>query len=228
LKYDTHKSEFATDLCDSLQKLAAIGPKLVLMSVEGGIREANHILCTSLPKINLGIPNLCPPCDIPETECPPHCVCEIGWKACRGQRLQATIQVKNTAKVARPFNFTATPFQGPGNPNKAVELAPPNALLQPRQSVTVTVTFTVAPEFQAGQFYYAEVLITGAYEQCVRLLMHIYPEVTPHCVVEQGAIPTRIRAHRWYDHFQCEELCEEPRYVQTGPAGVGNPIDVHN
>lgn len=223
MKYQTIESNCATELSDSLQRLVEIGPKLVLMSVESGLsvaRDATHLFTHSLPRIHLGIPYACLPCEIPETECPPHCVCELEWKACRRQNLQATIHVKNTARVARQFTFKATPFQGPGNPNVAVQLTPSNKLLQPRESVAVAVNFTVTPEFQAGQLYYGEVLITGAYEQCVRLVLHIHPEVTPHCIVEQGEIPTRIRAHRWYDHFQCEELCEEPRHTQPGVTGV--------
>lgn len=225
------RSACATDLSDSLRRLTEIGPKLVLMSVESGLnvaKDATNLVCASLPRIPLCIPDICLPCDIPETECPPYCVCEIEWKACRGQKLEATIHVKNIAKVARPFTFAATPFQGPGNPSAAVQIAPPNIVLQPKQSVTITVTFTVGPEFQPGQLYYAEVLITGAYEQCVRLLLHVRQEVTPHCVVEQGEIPTRIRAHRWYHHFQCEEPCDEPDHVHPGRAGAEYRPYVHN
>ena len=208
MKHVTTKSECSPELSDCLIKLTEFGPKLVLLSVESGlkaVKEASNLLTHSLC-----LPKICLPCDIPETECPPYCVCDIEWHACRGQQLKATIQVRNTARVARPFTFTATPFQGPGNPNMAVDLAPPNTVLQPNQTVVVNVTFTVTPEFQAGQYYYGEVVITGAYAQCVRLLMHVRPEETPHCVVDQGEIPTRIRAHRWYHHFQCEEPCAEP------------------
>jgi hypothetical protein len=228
MKQVISRSEYSPELSDCLIRLIEFGPKLVLQSVENNlkaVKEVSNLVSHSLPKWELCLPKICLPCDIPETECPPHCVCDIEWRACRGQQLKATIQVRNTARVARPFTFTATPFQGPGNPNVAVDVAPPNAGLKPNQTVVVTVTFTVSPEFQADQFYYGEVLITGAYEQCVRLLLHIRPDVTPHCVVEQGEIPTRIRAHRWYDHFQCEEPCEEPVASKLGTVGTVPPYN---
>jgi hypothetical protein len=212
MKYVTVKSGPATDLSDTLLRLAEIGPRLVLMSMENSLcmaKETTDLLCL-LPKIQICLPKLCVPCEIPETECPPRCVCELEWEACVGEQLQATIQITNTAAVARTFNFSATPFQGPGNPNKSVQLTPASATLQPNRSVTVNVSFTVTPEFQQGHNYNAEVLIAGAYEQCVRVEMYVRREQRPHCVVKQGEIPTRIVAHDWWKHFQCIELCEPP------------------
>ncbi len=229
----------------TLQNLADVAPRLMTLSAESGrsfakeatsfAREATTLLSASMPKIEIARPKLVPLCDIPETECPPHCVCEIEWHACPQEKLQATIQVTNISKVARVFHFTATPVQGPGNPATPIQLTPASANLAPKQSVTVSAVLPMNNQFQPGQTYTAEVLINGAYEQCVRVTIHVDPEERPHCTVEQGEIPTRIRAHRWYDHFQCSEQCEEPSHTHSGtkvpatgePANViGRPADV--
>jgi hypothetical protein len=77
----------------------------------------------------------------------------------------------------------------------------------------VEVSATVPDEFVDGD-YVAEVFITGSYEQCVELRLGVVPSQKcppgkPRCFcdVVQGDPPVRIRAHRWYDHFQCTEPC---------------------
>jgi hypothetical protein len=181
------------------------------------INEATDIVAASLPRIEfsrIGMGR----CHIPETECPPHCVCRIVWDVSRGEKLRATIDVTNRSPTTRVFNFTATPFRGPNNPATPIQLTPASASLNPNQTVVVTVEFVVTDEFQHCQTYTAEVLIRGAYEQCVHVTCNIEPDKTAHCVVEQGDPPTRIRAHHWHSHFQCEEPCPE---TKTRPTPVG-------
>jgi hypothetical protein len=149
-------------------------------------------------------------CCIPETDCPPYCVCQLNFDTCRGARAHATIRVTNSAKKDQLFTFDATPFQGSSDTGIRPTLSPPSANIGPNQSVIVNVDFTADDKFQAGGRYSSEVKITGQYEQCVRLELTVQPEQTAHCDVRQGEIPTRIHAHRWYDHFQCEEPCFEP------------------
>jgi hypothetical protein len=148
-------------------------------------------------------------CEIPETDCPPYCVCEIAWEAVPGDKLKATIQLTNTRQVPQAFAFTAGPFQGPnGNTGAAVALAPSGINLAAGQSTVVAVTFQVPATFTAGSVYNSEIKITGMYDQCVKVTLRVRPAAPdPHCDVKQGDIPTRIRAHRWYQHFQCEEPC---------------------
>jgi hypothetical protein len=161
-------------------------------------------------------------CAIPETECPPRCVCQIEWEARRGEGLRATIRVTNVGQQARPFTFQAGSFQGSsGDTGVVPTLSPAAATLKPNESVVVGVGLEVGESFQPGQDYDSEVLIRGAYEQCVTLKLHVQPARATHCEVRQGEIPTRIRAHHWYDHFQCEELCFEP--VTQRPPGTDNP-----
>jgi hypothetical protein len=160
-------------------------------------------------------------CHIPETECPSRCACEIKWEGRVGQQQQSTIRVKNTSTSTRNFAFSATPFQGPGNPAVAVTLSPWNASLPPGQSTLVTASFTPTPAFQVGESYEAEMHITGAYEQCVCLHLTVLSAQHAHCEVEQADPPLRVRAHHWFDHFQCAEPCFPRRGPVPAPPHEG-------
>ncbi len=150
-------------------------------------------------------------CEIPETACPPRCVCVIAWHAARGEDVKATIALTNTANKAQVFDIAATTFEGPsGDTGVAATVAPASVNLNANQSATITVTLHVSDTFETGNAYTAEVTLTGQYEQCVQLSLTVCTKRTHHCTVRQGDIPTHIRAHRWYDHFQCEEPCFEP------------------
>lgn len=221
------------DLQALLRELAALGPKLMfelgpkLVSMSARttrdfVEAAGELITNTLPKVEIpSLPGRC--CEIPETECPPRCVCDIRWKACPGGAVQATIQVTNTGSAARNFTFTATPFSGPGNPATAVQVAPPDASLVPGASVTVTAALTVTAAFQPGGHYTAEIRVNGAYEQCVRITLDIETPAAKdcaceHCEVRAGDPPVRIRAHQWYEHFQCTEPCAGPR--RNPPDGI--------
>jgi len=150
-------------------------------------------------------------------------VCEIHWKAGLGEQLKSTIRVKNTANKARSFQFTAASFQGPGNPQTLMTVSPATANLAPGQSILLNVTFTPNQVFQPGQTYHGEILIKGAYEQCVCFEFTSLPEGHVECEVEQGDPPIRIRKHEWYDHFQCAEPCFPVEKHQV-PVEPDNPV----
>ncbi len=213
-----------TDLQALLQGLAKLGPtlmfdlgpKLISMSAtttRDFLEAAGELISTSLQKIEiLRPPKQC--CEIPETECPPRCVCDIRWKSCPGGTVKGVIKVTNTGSATRNFTFNATPFSGPGNPKAAIQVSPSSASLPPGAFVNVAVTFTVTEDFHSGGQYTAEFQVYGAYEQCVRLTLDIEPATgkecpREHCEVRAGDLPVRIRAHQWYDHFQCTEPCVE-------------------
>jgi hypothetical protein len=158
-----------------------------------------------LPNVKFGRDASC--CEIPETECPPHCVCEFHWKAQQGSTVQANIQVTNTGSATRNFTFTATPFTGPGNVSSSIQLSPPSANLAPQQSVTVAASLVLTQDFQPGARYTSEVHIDGAYQPAVCVTLDVQPATCEQCNVQAGDPPVRIRAHHWYDHFQCEEPC---------------------
>lgn len=202
------KPTFQSQISQTLDDFAKMGEQLLSFSTQQSravIGEAVKLLETAIPASGL---KLFPKsCQIPERDCPPRCVCEISWCATNNEKLQSTISITNTGSQKRNFTFAATPFQGPGNPSAKVKLSPTQASLEPGQTVTVTLNHTVTEQFVPGSQYEAEILITGAYEQCVRVTLDVEPEQRGHCEVQQGDPPTRIRAHHWYDHFQCEEPC---------------------
>jgi len=214
-----------SDVLALLQELAQLGPKLMLdlgpklitMSVDSTrnfLEAATGLVAATLPKVEISRFQE-PCCEIPQTECPPRCVCEIQWKICQGGTVQANIQVTNTGSQPRHFTFSATPFSGPGNPQTKIQLSTQSANLGRNESVNVGAALTVTSDFQSGGQYVAEIRIAGAYEQCVRITLDVASasaivDCTPkHCEVKAGDLPVRIRAHHWYDHFQCTEPCTE-------------------
>lgn len=147
-------------------------------------------------------------CEIPETECPPRCPCEIFWKASRGECLVCRLRVTNTSCDRRRIELEATPFESSCEPGGAqVDLEPREAELAPGESVTVTGRLTVGDELQPGELYHAEIRIRSDHEQCVRIKLWVEHDCVAHCDIEHGEAPVRLRAHHWYDHFQCAEPC---------------------
>jgi hypothetical protein len=213
------------DVLALVQELAQLGPRLMLDlapklltlsadSARSFLEAASGLATATLPKVELArFPEPC--CEIPETPCPPRCVCEIHWRVCPGSTVHADIQVTNTGSQPRHFTFSAGPFSGPGNPPAKIQLSTQSAHLGRHDSVTVGASLTVTADFQAGAQYVAEVRIVGAYEQCVRIVLDVASagaivDCGPRrCEVSAGDLPVRIRAHRWYDHFQCTEPCTE-------------------
>jgi hypothetical protein len=190
-----------------LANLLVLGPKLITTSLAKTgelIQESMDILAKDMPTLSLTKKSSC--CDIPESDCPPRCVCEVHWEACHGEVIASTIRVVNHSGAEQKFDFSAGPFEGPSGKAIPPQVSPASASLKPNDSVLVTVRFTVTDTFQPGH-YVAEVLIVGAYEQCVRLTCNVQGPRVSYCEVEHTRPPTRLRAHRWYHHFQCEEPC---------------------
>jgi len=150
-------------------------------------------------------------CEIPETECPPHCSCQMDWDACQRETVTGTIDVQNTEKEASQFTLSANNFSNEnGNTALKPEISPSSFSLAPGDVKTVNVTIKIADVVDPNESYRSEIKIAGRYEQFVCLSLYVRKKSRPYCKVEHGAIPTRIVAHHWYDHFQCEELCFEP------------------
>jgi len=159
-------------------------------------------------------------CEVPTQDCPPRCVAEICWQPCPGETVRATVNVKNTSSQARDFSFSA----GTLGPAK-VQLEPASAALAPGQSVAVQVS--VSPDgFKPGETYTGEILIRGAYEQCVKLkVRQETPATAPQVDVSQGEIPEHISELKWYRHWQCIEPCStttrQPPTDPNRPPTVG-------
>jgi len=205
---------------DAFTGVVLLGPKLMASSLEQAgqlLRATSSLLSDSFSEGPSFKRSSC--CDVPETECPPRCVCKIQWEASPGEHLKTIVRVTNTSeKQVRTFHFTATAFQGPGDPQVPLEISPADATLQPGHSTLITAEFTPTDAFQPGQTYEAEVLIKGAYEQCVCLQFRPLGEVQAECEVKQGDPPIHLRAHQWYDHFQCAEPCFPPSRGYIAPS----------
>jgi len=152
-------------------------------------------------------------CEIPERDCPPRCVCELHWEGSPGETFRASIRVRNTAAVSRPFAIAAHPLSGATT--GALSIAPASVTLAPGASQVVSVLYQVPAGTPAGDAT-TEITVTGAYEQCVKVRLSIQPEATITCEVAQGDPPTRVRTMHWYRHWQCEEPCEPPKQRPAG------------
>lgn len=198
----------------SLSGFLTLGPELAMVSLKRSaafVDEACGIAARTMPALRADcLPFFSGLCDIPETDCPPKCVCDIEWHGCPGETVKATIRVANTSGKDAEFTFDATSFDGDGSVNLLV--TPAKATVGACKSIVIQVAAQISDKAQAGRRT-AEVLIRGIHEQCVRVVLCVEPSAVAHCEIEHGERPYRIRAHRWYDHFQCIEPCDpcDPR-----------------
>lgn len=148
---------------------------------------------------------------IPETPCPSPCVCRIDWVGCPGDSFQHRIQVTNTADTGREFSLRPEAFPCTG---ETVAVSPDSKTLEPGESLQAVASFTIPDSF-GGSIYRTRIRVVGAYEQYILLCLRVRPHQACCCYIEQGRMPKRIRAHRWFHHFQCEEDCFEPAGKQN-------------
>lgn len=205
----------------SAADLLTVAPRLLVLSMESA-RDFVSRASDALPNLP-GVAELrrtatgggdCG-CEIPETDCPPRCVCELHWEGSPGETFRATIVVRNTSKVARAFTIGATNVAGVTAGQ--LSIAPTQLQLAAGASANVAVSYHVPAGTPAGEAS-AEVLVVGAYEQCVKVRLTVQPEATITCEVAQGDPPKRVRTMHWYRHWQCEEPCAPP--VTRTPQGM--------
>jgi hypothetical protein len=196
--------------------------KLSLMSAAGFVRQASALVSSSLPGWETF--RLRRMCEIPETKCPPKSLGTICWKGCNGATLTQSIRVTNTSGNEQAFTLSATPFTGPGGVKIPINLTP-NVFDKLAGGATGTseASLTIPANLPAGH-YRTKIMVTGAYEQHIEVLLCVYSQEQCTLDVSQGDIPTHIRAHRWYHHFQCVEPCFPPAKRQPSEPVV-YPID---
>ncbi len=198
-----------TNCSAAMKDVGAIGGKLLSLSMDSSLKFIRGVMKIVRPAMsNVKTPCLRAVCDIPETDCPPRCVCDINWDACRGEHRQHAIRVTNTSKEPIEFILRAKPFSALAGDANLIVLQPDKLILKPGESGVSMASITM-PENVSPGGYDTEILVQGKYEQCVRV--HLTINNADHCACEvaQGDIPVRIRAHHWYDHFQCVEPCFE-------------------
>jgi hypothetical protein len=199
----------------TLDDLFGFGLNLLLMSIDNVrtvMRQARRFL-PQVPDLALTLPKC--PCAIPEVECPPRCVCEVTWEAIAGETLGHTVRVTNSSRFPRTFYLHATEFAGSGASPGTISLAPTSLTLASGQTGICNAAFTVPTTSLQGD-YYAEIVVRGAYEQAVCIMLKVgckkkCGDECCTCSVVQGDPPIRVRAHQWYHHFQCSEACEVPQ-----------------
>lgn len=185
------------------------------------LRRSSRLVSGLLPSGILEGANDC--CTVPTQDCPPRCIAEICWEGCVCEPQRAIVTVKYTGSQARNFSFAA----GSLGPAK-VEVSPAAAQLAPGQSVMLQVAVPPNQGLKEGETYASELLIRGAYEQCVRLKLRVAPAAVPQLEVSQGDPPERITELKWYRHWQCTDPCAPARIADTAadrPPAIGTHAD---
>ena len=114
----------------------------------------------------------------------------------------------------------STPFAS-GTSNAQFAFAPLQLDLAPGTSGFTTASLAIPVAFAKGD-YEAKIVVTGAYEQCVDVELEVGCEQmrSASADVVQVDAPYRIRAHHWYDHFQCMEPCGPVIVPHPAPGGI--------
>jgi len=178
--------------------------KLSALSATEFVRQATALVSSSLPP--LGTFRLRRMCEIPETKCPPKSLGTIYWKGSHGATLTQWIRVTNTSGNEQVFSLSAAPFAEPGGVSAPIFLKPPGFTLAGGATGSAVASMTIPDKFPEGH-YQTRILVTGAYEQHIDVVLVVRSPQQSALDVSQGDIPMHIKAHRWYHHFQCVEPC---------------------
>ena len=142
----------ASSCSSEATSFAKVGPRLLSLSVDAVTDLLQGMAGLLGPVLSGGVPRCGPTmtktrsecCAIPETDCPPRCVCEVTWEAARGEKLQCSVRVVNSSAKSRTFHLSATDFAGSGNAAKAaIALSPASLQLAAGMSGVVEATFAV-------------------------------------------------------------------------------------
>jgi hypothetical protein len=131
----------------------------------------------------------------------------VAWTIQRGVAPKAVITIHNTASGAQTLELETGPLTGLDSGTASLTLSPLSLVLSPGQTGSATLQLQNTGALRPGQDYRSEVILRGDHEQRVAVKCHVAQDATAHCSVEQGDAPTRKRAHRWTDHFQCTDAC---------------------
>jgi len=137
-------------------------------------------------------------CGIPETDCPDRCACHIHWVGCAGDTFHYQLQISNVSKKQHEFTLKAKAFPCT---DKRVQVAPVQKTLAPGESFQAEVSFTIPDDFSGG-LYHGEIILTGAYEQCIGIHLGVKPRQAGCCHIEPDDVGKRNKAHHWSHHFQ--------------------------
>ncbi|MFQ5560062.1 MAG: hypothetical protein ACE5FU_05685 [Nitrospinota bacterium] len=215
------KTEDTSQLTDSFLRLAKLNTEIMKNSITsmGPFVKAYAKLVEGVMLMpwRMGASR----CTIPETKCPPYCVCTLTWHACEGDKRTGRIHIENTSRQPISYTIEAVSFRSGGKDSAVKPSISPDTLNIPAgKSAAVDVAVTVDNNFDPDRTYKSEVKIRGKYERCICLTLKVGSCCNEFCEIDHGDIPTRIRADQWYRHFQCTEECFEPansRYSDIKP-----------
>jgi len=195
---------------DCSAELLDLGSRLLRLSASSAaefVRQASALISSTLP--GWGTFRLPRMCEIPETKCPPKSLGTIYWKGWHGETLTQLIRVTNTSDDAQIFTLSTAPFAGPGGATAPIQLATPWLTLAGGATGSTDASMTIPDKFPEGR-YQTKIMLTGAYEQHIDVVLVVSSPQQSTLDVSLGDIPTHIKAHRWYHHFQCVEPCFPP------------------
>lgn len=145
-------------------------------------------------------------------------VASLDWTMQRGVQPTATLCLHNRGQSTQSFTFEPSPWVGPGGEAAGLHIEPKEVSIAAGEQATVQLSLLGSVKLHPGQHYHADLTLRGSCDQRVRLHAYVQADPAAHSEVEQGELPTRVRAHHWYHHFQCTELCAKPPRTDKSPA----------
>lgn len=130
----------------------------------------------------------------------------VDWEFNRGTVPELVLLLHNAAGSKRLFSVEPGPWSGTAA-GASIVATPPSVEIEGGESAVVRVQLQDSASLLPRRTYCASLKVFGIYEQRIALRASVQPDMHAHVALEQGALPTRIRAHRWHDHFQCTEAC---------------------
>lgn len=131
----------------------------------------------------------------------------IDWKIDRGVVPEAQVALRNAGNAAQNFRIEATPWLGPDGAAASLAISTHTIDLGPAESTMIDLRMLNTQALRPGQEYQCELVVRGFHEQRLAVRCMVHQDPNGYVEVSQGELPTRIRAHHWYDHFQCTEPC---------------------
>ena len=130
----------------------------------------------------------------------------IDWRIQRGVAPQAALTIHNKGAEAQRFELTISPLIGVDGAEATIRLEPQALLIDPGESKTARLELDDSLALSPGR-YSTSLRATGLTAPEIRLRCEACPDPSAQFELEQGEPPTRVRAHHWYDHFQCTDSC---------------------
>ena len=134
---------------------------------------------------------------------------KLNWSIQRGMEAEAQLVLRNLGEGGHTFHIESTPWVGIDADAAALELSTDALHLSGGERGVVQLRLKNSQSFRPCQTYHCEIVVRGYQEQRVQLSCKVERDPSAHLEIEQGEAPQRVRAHHWYDHFQCTEPCEE-------------------